>query len=52
MQYKILSNSNSSTLVSMVNEFLNEGWSLQGGVSIAVIPGYHVTYAQAIIKGD
>jgi hypothetical protein len=48
MEYKILESSDKDQLVKTVMRFIKEGWSIEGGVSIAH-DGDYMTYAQAMI---
>lgn len=50
MQYIILESWSAAGLEANVTLHLREGWSLQGGVSIAYSPGGSLMYAQAMIK--
>jgi hypothetical protein len=53
MQYQVLSNNELEVLVELVNDALEEGWVLQGGVSIAFSRDGGYTselYAQAMIR--
>lgn len=53
MEYKILEADDAIGLVALVEGHLQDGWELQGGVSVAMsasdIYSYHV-YAQALIR--
>jgi hypothetical protein len=49
MQYKIVSANDSSKLEMLVNAYLFEGWTLQGGVSVARDQGSY-SYVQAMVK--
>ena len=48
MKYEILESSDKDLLVKTVMRFIKEGWSIEGGVSIAH-DGDYMTYAQAMI---
>lgn len=59
MKYLILREGSPSKLESLVEEKLNQGWSLQGGLSVATrtyVPDHGYTnreghwYSQAIVK--
>lgn len=51
MQYMIAEEDNAKDLMALVNEYLEEGWALQGGVSVCVDQG-RTSYVQALIKKD
>ena len=50
MEYKILVNTDRRALENVVESYLDQGWKLQGGVSIAVMRDNDDGYAQAVIK--
>lgn len=52
MEYKVVSDSDLAAMVEVVNEMLDEGWSLQGGVCIACTDRDDDIdiYAQAMIR--
>ncbi len=50
MVYKILKRPNIDQLIIEVNEYLNNGWDLQGGVSFSIDEKHDEKYIQAIIK--
>lgn len=50
MEYLIVKHYTHGQLVTLVNDFLKAGWSLQGGVSIAIAPGGDERYVQAIVR--
>jgi hypothetical protein len=50
MQYIILQDTRSESLAWEVTAKLAEGWTLQGGVSVAVAPGGYNLFAQAMVK--
>ena len=52
MKYKILENNHRSNLEDEVNNFLNSGWTLQGGISVSKRgDGFHgYVYVQAMTK--
>jgi len=52
IDYKILRSNNDKNLQDQVMRliFLNEGWELQGGVSITTLSLGTITYAQAMVK--
>ena len=50
MKYKILRSGEMKQLQKKVNEYINKGWRVTGGVSVC--GGYgHAHFHQAIIKG-
>lgn len=49
MDYMIIHSDNSCKVESMVLNFIQNGWELYGGVSVAMFEGKCI-YAQAIIK--
>lgn len=49
MKYTILEASSGRQLSRLVNEFITDGWDIQGGVSVTVDQGRQ-TYVQAMIK--
>ena len=50
MKYEILSHSNKSQLEQVVRSYLDAGWSLQGGVAVAVKNNADQAYFQAVTK--
>ena len=50
MQYEILSHTSKTQLENVVRNYLNNGWSLQGGVATAVNNSNDVVFHQAMIK--
>ena len=51
MKYRIISNTSQGELVEKVNEAIEEGWSPQGGMAMAVRPaGDDLGFAQAMVK--
>ena len=56
MEYYVVQSDHLDTLDEQVNERLKQGWELQGGVSVCVIPSptdpqnFWYTYVQAIVK--
>lgn len=50
MQYTLVEGLTAKELVMRVNEFLAEGWSLQGGVSVACHYSGSIYYTQAIVR--
>ncbi len=51
MEYEILSHTDKSQLESIVRSYLNQGWSCQGGVAVAVrIEGDNPYFFQAVVK--
>lgn len=52
MAYKILTSNSIHTLEEKVENYRREGYSLQGGVSVAASYSGMMTYAQAVIKDD
>lgn len=55
LKYQVVINRNLSEVISLVNEFLSNGWSLQGGIAIAQEENsvcWNVLYAQAVVKDD
>lgn len=51
--YTILETDSLTSLTIKVNEYLDKGWTCQGGVSVVkYFAGYHliVEYAQAMVK--
>ena len=49
MQYKIVSANEPGKLEVLVSAYLKDGWTLQGGVSIARDQG-NFSYVQALVK--
>lgn len=49
MEYFVVEETSSEDLAEMVNEMLQEGWKLQGGVSVAFDRAYRY-FCQALIK--
>ena len=49
MKYIVVQTSSANELTSMVNEMLQQGWKLQGGMSVAGDGGYRF-FCQAMIK--
>ncbi len=52
MKYRILEADDADHLAEMVNRYLEDGWSLQAGVSVALSESddfKYVVYAQAIV---
>jgi len=53
MKYQIIDRLSAETLEKDVQAWLNQGWKLQGGVSIALSPGVgNRVFVQAVIKED
>lgn len=54
MKYDIVTTNGKNKFIEMVNEKLNDGWVLQGGVSVLHAPGTYtiVNYSQAITFED
>jgi hypothetical protein len=52
MNYKIITANNIDTLQKVINDHLNsnEGWELQGGISVSQSDNSLTIYAQAIIN--
>lgn len=46
-KYKVIKEDTTVELEIKVNELLNEGWNLQGGVSTV---GTYVSYVQALVR--
>jgi hypothetical protein len=52
MKYMIVTEWRQEVFEKVVQKFLDEGWTLQGGVSIAVNPNSGEIYtAQALVRG-
>jgi hypothetical protein len=49
MLYTVVTSKNTDSLASEVTELLKQGWTLAGGVSVAMDQGY-TQYAQALTK--
>jgi len=52
MEYKIVTSHSAQDLTQSINHYLNDGWVLQGGVTMTT-NGYHNNdnrYAQAIVR--
>jgi hypothetical protein len=52
MKYKIVTHWRFEEVESQILLLLCAGWTLQGGVSVAISPGGEVIFAQALIKED
>ena len=55
MKYTVVSSPNLDTLINWVNEYLNDGWKIQGGISaVESRSGGFTTsfFAQAMFKED
>jgi hypothetical protein len=50
MQYTLVEGNTAKELVMRVNEFLAEGWTLQGGISVACHYSGSIYYTQAIVR--
>lgn len=51
MKYQIVTDYDPETLAQMVEELLEEGWTLQGGVSLGINGASNNQYfAQALVK--
>ena len=51
MKYIVIENWKLEYLIAEVNSYLEEGWKLQGGVSVAVNgQSNNKTYVQALVK--
>lgn len=51
MQYRIVEGSNKEEISAEVNEYLDKGWELQGGLSVAFVPheSGSLWYIQAMV---
>ena len=52
MEYKVLVGANPILLENLVKFYINSGWNLLGGASIAKDCYGNMTFAQTVIKGD
>lgn len=50
MQYTLVEGNTAKELVMRVNDFLAEGWKLQGGVSVACHYSGSIYYTQAMTR--
>ena len=50
MKYCVVSAKDESTLEEIVEAKLEQGWILQGGVSVAFYDGYKTRWAQAMVR--
>lgn len=49
MKYFVVQEKSSQDLADVVNKMLQDGWKLQGGLSVAADQGYWY-YCQALVK--
>ena len=50
MEYTVINNMDKWELVKMVNGAIAQGWTVQGGVSVAYHYSGSVLYAQALVR--
>ena len=50
MEYIIITGTNPKKLIELVNDFIAQGWKLQGGVSSASVGLGNVLFYQAMIR--
>lgn len=49
MKYQVITAGNATALADKINEFIEYGWELQGGVAVAS-DGNSIKYAQALVR--
>lgn len=52
MQYQVVVENSLTRFENLVNKFINDGWRLQGGVSVMLNQYQGTVFAQALIKEE